>query len=162
MSHPLPHEYYMRRAIHLGKHNSRLPFGALIVDRLSGTILAEGWNRTEMNPIWHGEIDAINRLVERQPTIDGSQLILYSTAESCPMCQSAILWAGIETVVFGSSIRFLQSRGWWQIDITAEEIIRRSPHRRCTLIGGVLESECNALFETAASLGDKPTQAILG
>ena len=112
MSDPLPHEHYMRRAIHLGKHNPRLPFGALIVDRLSGTILMKGWNRTEMNPIWHGEIDAINRLVERQPTIDGSQLILYSTAESCPMCQSAILWAGIETVVFGSSIRFLQSRGW--------------------------------------------------
>ena len=70
------------------------------------------------------------------------------------MCQGAILWAGIETVVFGSSIRFLQSRGWWQIDITAEEVVRRSPLRRCTLIGGVLESECNALFEIAAGLGD--------
>lgn len=66
----------------------------------------------------------------------------------------AILWSGIETVVFGSSIRFLQSRGWWQIDITTEEVVRRSPLRRCTLIGGVLESECNALFEMAAGLGD--------
>ena len=154
MSGLLQHEHYMRRAIELGKHNPRLPFGALIVDRVSGEILAAGRNRTEINPIWHGEIDAINRLVEARSTIDGSQLILYSTAESCPMCQSAILWTGIETVVFGSSIRFLQSRGWWQIDITTEEVVRRSPLRRCTLIGGVLESECNALFETAAGLGD--------
>ena len=154
MSGVLPHEHYMRRAIEIGKQNPRLPFGALIVDRVTGEILAEGWNRTEINPIWHGEIDAINRLVELHPTSDGSQLVLYSTAESCPMCQGAILWTGIETVVFGSSIRFLQSRGWWQIDITAEEVVRRSPLRRCTLIGGVLESECNALFEMAAGLGD--------
>jgi len=117
MSGLLPHEHYMRRAIELGKQNLRLPFGALIVDRLSAKIPAEGWNRTEMNPIWHGEIDVTNRQAEDHPTIDGTQLVLYTTAESCPMCQSAVVWTGIETVVFGSSIRFLQSRGWWQIDI---------------------------------------------
>jgi len=108
----------MRRAIELGKQNLRLPFGAFIVDRLSDKIPAEGWNRTEMNPIWHGEIDVTNRQAEDHPTIDGTQLVLYTTAESCPMCQSAVVWTGIETVVFGSSIRFLQSRGWWQIDIS--------------------------------------------
>ena len=70
------------------------------------------------NPIWHGEIDVINRLAEAHPNIDGTQLVLYTTAESCPMCQSAVVWTGIETVVFGSSIHFLQSRGWWQIDIS--------------------------------------------
>jgi len=80
MSGVLPHEHYMRRAIEIGKQNPRLPFGALIVDRVTGEILVEGWNRTEINPIWHGEIDAINRLVELHPTSDGSQLILYSTA----------------------------------------------------------------------------------
>ncbi|MGA2705981.1 MAG: transposase [Isosphaeraceae bacterium] len=76
--------------------------------------------------------------------------------------EGAILWIGIETVVFGSSIRFLQSRGWWQIDITAEEVIRRSPFLRCTLIGGVMESECNALFEMTAGLGNEQTEGIPG
>jgi tRNA(Arg) A34 adenosine deaminase TadA len=28
------------------------------------------------------------------------------------MCLAAILWSGIGTVVFGSSIRFLQQQGW--------------------------------------------------
>jgi tRNA(adenine34) deaminase len=42
MSGLLQHEHYMRRAIELGKHNPQLPFGALIVDRVSGEILAEG------------------------------------------------------------------------------------------------------------------------
>lgn len=141
------HEDYMRRAIELGRKVPELPFGAAIVDRASGEIVAEGWNRSAENPTWHGEIDAINGLARVRPGFEGSGLLLYTTAESCPMCQAAILWAGIGTVVFGSSIRYLQSRGWWQIDILAEEIVRRTPFRQCTLIGGILEAECNALFE---------------
>jgi hypothetical protein len=33
----------MRRAIELGTQNPLLPFGALIVDRVAGEILAEGF-----------------------------------------------------------------------------------------------------------------------
>jgi tRNA(Arg) A34 adenosine deaminase TadA len=65
------------------------------------------------------------------------------------MCQSAALWSGIGTVVFGTSIRTLQRQGWRQIDILAEEVVRRSPGWNCVLIGGVLEPECDALFEQA-------------
>ena len=146
----LPHERYMRRAIELARNVPDLPFGALIVDGQSGEIVAEGWNRTALNPLWHGEVDAINQLVQVRQDADWTQLVLYTTAESCPMCQSAILWSGIGSVVYGTSIRFLQSRGWWQIDVLAEEIVRRTPFRKCVLIGGILEQECNALFESAS------------
>jgi len=74
--------------------------------------------------------------------------VLYTTAEPCPMCIGAILWSGIGTVVFGTSIRFLQRRGWRQIDIRAGEVVRRSPWT-CEIAGGVLERECNALFLAA-------------
>ena len=67
------------------------------------------------------------------------------------MCQGAILWSGIGTVVFGTSIQFLLGPGWWQIDIPAEELVRRSPQRKCTILAGVLEEECNALFLAARS-----------
>ena len=67
------------------------------------------------------------------------------------MCQAAILWSGIGTVVFGSSIRFLQQQGWRQIDILADEVVRRSPGWACAIIGGVLEQECNALFASPPS-----------
>ena len=63
------------------------------------------------------------------------------------MCQAAILWAGIGMVVFGTSIRFLQQNGWHQIDITSEDVVSRSPHWHCEVIGGVLEKECNRLFD---------------
>jgi len=146
----LNHERSMRRAIDLAGHAPDRPFGAVIVDRESGEVVAEGWNRTEENPTLHGEIDAINRLVEAAPGTDGSRLVLYTTAEPCPMCQGAILWAGIGAVVFGSSIQFLLDIGWRQIDIPAAEVVRRSPGWRCEVTGGVLEAECNELFLTAA------------
>lgn len=144
MSH-LDHERYMRRAIELAANVPDLPFGAVIVDRNSGVILAEGWNKSSVNPTWHGEIDAINSLVTSNSRNNGSSLILFTTAEPCPMCQGAILWADIETVVFGTSIRSLQRIGWRQIDILAEEVIRRSPAWKCMIMGGVLEQECDAL-----------------
>lgn len=148
------HKHYMQRAIELAANVPDFPFGALIVNRDNGKILAEGWNKTSINPTFHGEIDAINQLVLNSPGISGDQLVLYTTAEPCPMCQGAILWTGIEIVVFGTSIRSLQKMGWRQIDILAEEVIRRSPAWKCTITGGVLEQECDALFASAISRRD--------
>ena len=127
------------------------PFAAVIVDRGTGEVVAEGWNRSDENPTWHGEIDAINRLVASGTGIDRPELVLYTTAEPCPMCQGAVLWAGIGAVVFGTSIRFLVDTGWRQIDIPAEEVVRRSPPGGgVRSSGGCLEGECNELFLTAS------------
>lgn len=139
----------MRRAIELAGKVPSVPFGAVIVDRETGIILAEGWNKTSVNPTWHDEIDAINTLVSSDVCFKEKSLVLYTTAEPCPMCLGAILWTGIETVAFGTSIRTLQRMGWRQIDILAEEVVRRSPAWNCTLIAGVMEQECDALFEWA-------------
>lgn len=142
----LDHAHFMRRAIALTANCPQLPFGAVIVQASTGDIVAEGWNRSGLNPTWHGEIDAINRLAEAGWADRGSELVLYTTAEPCPMCMGAILWSGIGTVVYGTSIRFLQQQGWRQIDILADEVARRSPAWSCAIIGGVLEQECNILF----------------
>ena len=146
------HEKFMRRAIALAANNPKAPFGALLVDQNNGTVMSEGWNRSGENPTWHGEIDAINQCAARHPGVKWGELILYTTAEPCPMCQSAAEWAGIGMVVFGSSIPFLESLHWSQIDIRAEEVARRTACRRCTVIGGVLEPDCDALFRRAAKL----------
>ena len=143
------HQEYMRRAIEIARRNPAAPFGALLVDSHTAQIVAEGLNRWRENPTWHGEIDAINRCAAQHPDITWSRLRLYTTAEPCCMCQGAILWAGIPEVVFGTSIRTLVQLGWNQIDIKAEEVARRTPFAPCTLIGGVLERECDALFQAA-------------
>lgn len=146
----LDHEKYMRRAIELAGNVPELPFAAVIIDQDTGEVLSEGWNKSSINPTWHGEIDAINQMTEAGCDWKGTTLALYTTAEPCPMCQGAIHWTGIETVVFGASIRFLQQLGWKQIDILAQEVAQRTPFSKCTLIGGILEEECHSLFESAS------------
>ena len=143
----MSHEAYMREAIALARQALKFPVGAVIVRRQSGEILAKGFNRSAESPTLHGEIDAINRCASAHPQIDWTELDLYTTAEPCSMCQSAIEWAGIATVYYGTSIPYLQSLGRRQIDIRAEEVARRTPFRQTKVIGGILEIECNALFE---------------
>ena len=142
----LDHERHMRRAIALAASVPELPFGAVVVHRESGETVAEGWNRSAINPTWHREIDALNALFRWGRRDDGSELVLYTTAEPCPMCMAAILWSGIGMVVFGTSILFLQTSGWRQIDVFAAEIVRHSPGWTCTVVGGVLEEQFNALY----------------
>ena len=97
-----------------------LPFGAVLVDRRSGEIVARGHNRSNENPTFHGEIDVINRLASQaNGEIDWASLVLYTTAEPCPMCQGAIEWAGIGHVVYGTSIETLERLGWRAESISA-------------------------------------------
>ena len=144
-------EKYMKRAIHLAGNVPKYPFGALLVDQ-TRRVVAEGWNRSVHNPTWHGEMDAINKCASSDPKIDWTKLTLYTTAEPCAMCQGAVAWTGISRVVFGSSIPFLKSLDWWAIDIRAEELARRSRFRSCSVVGGVMEEECNKLFRTALTI----------
>ncbi len=147
----MDHEYYMRLAIRAARGVPAAPFGAVIVRAATGECVASGANRASENPVYHGEIDAINRCSAAHPGIDWTELALYTTAEPCPMCQSAIAWAGISSVYYGTSIPHLQKAGWNQIDIRALEVARRTPFRHLRVVGGILESECNALFAAAAA-----------
>ncbi len=142
------HAEYMRAAIAEAKKNPAFPFGSVLVDGDSGSIVARGTNRADENPLWHGEVDVINRHAARHENIDWEQLLLYTTAEPCPMCMSGILWAGIRGVVFGTSIPTLIRCGYQQIEIRAREVIAVSRFAECTLEGGILEAECDALFAT--------------
>ena len=146
----LDHEHHMRRAIEIAKDNPNAPFGTVIVAQETGEVLAEGLNEAERNPILHGEVAAILNLAEARPGVDWTRLVLYTTAEPCPMCAGAILWCGIPHVVFGTSIGTLKRLGLPQIDLPAEEVAGRSSFGVFELAGGVLEGECDALFEALA------------
>lgn len=142
----MSHNDFMRRAIEIAKGNPKAPFGTVITDRESGQIIAEGVNRAEENPVWHGEIVALRTL---ETSIDHSRLTLYTTAEPCPMCMAAILWSGIGEVVYGTSITTLIALGWPQIVLRAEEVATRANFAACSLVGGALEAECDELFRAA-------------
>ena len=142
----------MRRAIEIARGNPDAPFGCVIFDEETGETVAEGLNDAEKSPILHGETDAVIRLFENDPGADTSNLVLYTTAEPCPMCSGAILWSGIPRVVYGTSIRTLKNLGLPHIDLSCEEVASRasSEFGGFATEGGVLERECDALFEALA------------
>lgn len=143
------HEDFMRRAITLALRIPEFPFGAVIVKRETGEIVAEGYNQSALNPVFHGEIVAINRCAELHHPADWSGFDLYTTAEPCPMCQAAIEWAGIACVYYGTSMPYLQNHDWRQITIRAAEVSAQTAFRNTCVVGGILERECNALFDSA-------------
>ena len=139
------HQTFMTRAIELARNNPGAPFGAVLVDIPKNEIVAEGFNRTSLNPIMHGEIDVITNYAAEH--LDRwESLRLYTTAEPCAMCQSAILWARIPEVVFGTSIGKLVEMGWNQFTLTATQLVAHAPFANCSLHGGVLSEQCDQLF----------------
>jgi tRNA(Arg) A34 adenosine deaminase TadA len=110
--------------------------------------MAEGVNQSTLNPVFHGEIVAINQCATRHQPKNWHEFNLYTTAEPCAMCQSAIAWAGISQVYYGTSIPYLQQHHWSQINIRAADVIAQTNFRRITLVGDILATECNALFDT--------------
>lgn len=86
-------------------HKHGGPFGAVIVQ--DGKIVGRGHNRVLLNhdPTCHGEMEAIRDACKHLGTYDLSGCQLYTTAEPCPMCKGAILWANIDRVYYGCTIQ---------------------------------------------------------
>jgi len=142
----------MRGAIEIARGNPEVPFGTVIADRVTSEVLVEGLNDAENTPILHGEIDSLLHLAKTHPGADWTRLVLYTTAEPCTMCSGAILWCGIPQVVFDSSIATLKRFNLPRMSLSCEEIGRRasSSFAHPEIMGGVLEGECDALFEEMA------------
>mmetsp|Transcript_40950 Transcript_40950/g.61871 ORF Transcript_40950/g.61871 Transcript_40950/m.61871 type:complete len:212 (+) Transcript_40950:45-680(+) len=155
-AHAHDDETYIRRCIELAKEAQRAgggPYGAVIVSPGVG-IIAEGHNHAANNPIWHGEMAAIANLsaliMPRSVYAMAPELDLYTSAEPCPMCMSAIEWSGFRRVVYGTSIPYIQEYGGSQIDIRATEVAARSP-KKTAVVGGVLANETNPLYSSTGS-----------
>ena len=100
------------------KNNEGGPFGAVIVDK-NGNIISEGNNKVicSSDPTAHAEIVAIRNACQKLRTYDLSDYILYTSCEPCPMCLSAIIWANIKTVYYGSNRQDAKAAGFKDDDI---------------------------------------------
>ncbi|MBO1418921.1 nucleoside deaminase [Streptomyces sp. FH025] len=142
----------MEEAIAEGRKKPRYPFGAVIVS--GGDVVARGVNDSGHDPVYHGEIVAIDDYVRRNGNRGWSEATLYTTAEPCPMCISACAWAGIERVVWGTSIEGLRRTGLDQIDLSATEVAEAASsfYSPQLLLGGVLAGVTDAMFRDAQAL----------
>jgi guanine deaminase len=79
------------------------PFGAVIVR--DGKVVSKAHNEVlkRNDPTAHAEILAIREASSTLGRYDLSDCEIYSTSEPCPMCFSAIFWARIKRLVFGTT-----------------------------------------------------------
>lgn len=139
------HEHFMSQAVDAAS-DAHSPFAAVIVDRRDRRIVCRGINRKRDNPVLHGEVSAILKCAESDADVDWQRLALYTTAEPCPMCAGAIVWAGIPEVVYGTSIADLISLGINQIHLESPIVASAAPFYRGRIIGGVLGERTFAMY----------------
>ena len=99
---------FMEMAINLSIENIDSgggPFGAVIVK--DGEIIATGANRVVPNsdPTAHAEVMAIRNACAKLGTFQLTGCTVYSSCEPCPMCLSALYWAGVERICYAITKR---------------------------------------------------------
>ena len=83
--------------------NNGGPFGAVVVK--DGKVVGRGNNLVlkTNDPTAHAEIIAIREACKTINSYDLSECEIYTSCYPCPMCLSAIIWANVKTVYYGSS-----------------------------------------------------------
>ena len=119
-------------------------FGTVIVK--DSVIIAQthDTDSTDKDPTAHAELKAI-KAASAELGKDLKGCLLISTHEPCPMCSSAALWANIDEVVFGYSIKDSLKQGRKRIDITLEEIYKRG-NRKIRIHDNILSNKCSILY----------------
>ncbi|MBR1554201.1 MAG: nucleoside deaminase [Oscillospiraceae bacterium] len=132
-----------RTGIHAG-HGG--PFGCVIVK--DGIIIGKGHNEVikRNDPTCHGEMMAIRDACQYLNSFDLSGCELYTTAQPCPMCQGAVLWANIKKVYYGCHISDTDSIGF------RDEQFFSNP---CDIAEELDRPDCLRLFEEYTKIQDR-------
>jgi tRNA(Arg) A34 adenosine deaminase TadA len=152
-----PNPEFMRLAIQeasAARDAGDYAIGAVVVQ--GDRVLASAGNRVKLDsdPTQHAEIAAIRAACSTQSSRHITGAVLYTTAEPCPMCASAAIWARMAGIVSGSTIddmaEFRKKFGnpewtWRTVDIAAKAVLKNGDPN-LFLIEGFLRDECRELF----------------
>ena len=157
-----PSEDYMKLAIEAAVQSAKngdYGHGAIIVR--NGEVIATGYEtlKSANDPVnGHAEIDAIRKACSVLGQSYLQDCFMYCTAEPCPMCMSAIIWAKMPGVAYAITRddminemeRLKQTSGgkfsWRQIAIPAEYIVERG-EPKVELYPGFMREEGLELFK---------------
>ena len=129
-----------------GVGKGQTPFGACVARK--GRAIAVSHNTVWLsNDITaHAEMNAIRAACRKLGSIDLSGCTIYSTCEPCPMCFSAIHWAGIKKIISGAYISDAKMAGFNELTIS-NGTMKRCGKSDIVIAGGFLREECAGLFE---------------
>jgi tRNA(adenine34) deaminase len=141
---------WMKRALSLAREAEatpgKNPIGCVIV--LNGRIIAEACNEVDLrhDATAHAEILAMRRAGRALQCNELSDAVLYSTLQPCGMCTMAAIWAKIGRIVYGAGRDDVHEMYFEDRHLSTEDFIRDAFKDDISLEGGLLASECAALY----------------
>jgi tRNA(Arg) A34 adenosine deaminase TadA len=120
-----------------------VPVGAVLVDGVSGSVLAAAGNRVEelSDPTAHAEMLAIREAAAKLGASRLTGCDLYVTLEPCAMCAAAISLARLRRLYFGG----YDAKGGG-VEHGARFFAQPTCHHRPEVYGGICETEAGALL----------------
>ena len=133
---------FMKRAVKLAVENVRdggQPFGAVLVK--NDTIISEGVNELHktFDISGHAELLAIRRAQEQWQTNNLSGCVVYASGEPCPMCLTAMYFAGIEKVYYCATIEDAAKAGLGKSKMIYEDLKKTKSERTLSMTRMPLE-----------------------
>ena len=133
---------FMKRAVKLAVENVRdggQPFGAVLVK--NDRIISEGVNELHktFDISGHAELLAIRRAQEQWQTNNLSGCVVYASGEPCPMCLTAMYFAGIEKVYYCASIEDAAKAGLGKSKMIYEDLKKTKSERTLSMTRMPLE-----------------------
>ncbi|AEV76103.1 cytosine/adenosine deaminase [Mycolicibacterium rhodesiae NBB3] len=75
-------------------------FGAALLRKSDMSLVVAGTNSETDNPLLHGEISTLNQFYAMPDRPTTQDLMFLSSHEPCPLCLSAITWAGFDNFYY--------------------------------------------------------------
>lgn len=122
------------------------PFGAVIVKNDKVLAVASNTVLGTHDPTAHAEINAIREAGKVLGTHDLSDCILYATGYPCPMCLSAIIWANIKQVYYGTNLDDASKIGF-RDDIIYQFLKKNDNHKDILKLECIDHEKCLELFQ---------------
>ncbi|WP_164670864.1 nucleoside deaminase [Virgibacillus doumboii] len=130
-------DQFMERAVELAAENVRNggePFGAVLVK--NNNLVSEGVNELHkrFDISAHAEIMAMRKAQKKMHTHVLEGYTMYASGEPCPMCMTAMYFAGIDKIYYCASVEDAVEAGLGKSKVVYEELQKPKEDREMQMI----------------------------
>ena len=129
------------------------PFGAVVFDDRTGTVIAAAVNRVQQlaNCALHAEVMALMFAQQRVGchtlyNEQGTEYVLATSCDPCAMCLGAVLWSGVQRVICGATRDDATEIGFDEGPVFPESL-RYLGDRGVRITHGILRAEATAVLQ---------------
>jgi tRNA(Arg) A34 adenosine deaminase TadA len=130
------------------------PFGDCIIKGKKVLAVARNTVLKNKDATCHAEISAIRIASKKLKTHELKGCEIYSTTEPCPMCFSAIHWAKIDKIYFGTRTSDVK-KYFNELTIT-DATLKRLGKSKVKIVPNVAWEECNELLKDWGKIKKRP------